>query len=87
MTSSSNREQVAALLAAIDQRLDLDAASARVMSATALLECQINQHLLLDAVHGVCFNGINGISLVLLGQTTHDILPFSGRQYGACFGE
>merc|ERR1719167_1195920 len=69
MTSPSDRKHIVPLVAAIAQRLDFDASSTLVTSATALLECEINQHLLLDAMHGLCFNGINGVALVLLGAT------------------
>ena len=68
MKSSSDRQRILPLVAAVRSRLHLDSTSARLMSATALLECRINQNLLFDAIHGLCVNGSNGLALVLLGQ-------------------
>ena len=68
MKSPSDRRRIPPLVAAVRNRLHLDANSARLMTATALLECRTNQNLLFDAVHGLCVNGSNGIALVLLGR-------------------
>ena len=79
-----NDRKIPNLVDAVQKRLNFDAASARVMSATALLECQINQHLLFDAVHGLCFNGINGTALVLLGKImlASSVVASDGRSVG-----
>lgn len=68
MKSPSDRRRIPPLVAAVRNRLHLDANSARLMTATALLECRTNQNLLFDAVHGLCVNGSNGIALVLLAS-------------------
>merc|ERR1719193_2424134 len=67
-TSHKHDRDIPPLLAKVKEQLNLDAASSRVMSATALLECRGNQHHLLDAIHGLCVTGVNGLALVLLGS-------------------
>lgn len=91
MQSSSDKRRILPLMADLRNRLHLDATNARLMSATALLECRTNQNLLFDAVHGLCVNGINGLSLVLIASTvlglTFTILVFiascSWRNFGS----